>query len=112
MTDGHGISGILDWANAALGDRRADLARTVTLLRLAPVPPGTPAALQMSLRRLFEEAWRQGYGRQCFVDMQPFYVWAGDWMERDLRPKLGRPGVWLRESDLARINRWTASRRA
>jgi hypothetical protein len=28
-------------------------------------------------------------------------------MERDLRPKLGRPGVWLREHDLIRIRRWT-----
>jgi len=31
-------------------------------------------------------------------------------MERDLRPKLGRPGVWLQESDLARIRRWTSRR--
>jgi hypothetical protein len=39
--------------------------------------------------------------------MNPFYVWAGEWMERDLRGKLGKPGVWLEPSDLARISAWT-----
>jgi hypothetical protein len=39
--------------------------------------------------------------------MAPFYAWAGALMERDLRPKLGQPGVWLQESDLERIERWT-----
>jgi hypothetical protein len=39
--------------------------------------------------------------------MAPFYAWAGALMERDLRPKLGRPGVWLHERDLTRIRRWT-----
>ncbi len=105
------VTGVLDWANVAVGDRRADLARTVTLLRLPPLPPGTPAVVQLVMRPLLEAAWRAGY-RQLqmadpFVDMAPFYVWAGAMMERDLRPKLGRPGVWLQESDLARIHRWT-----
>ncbi len=114
MTDGHAVTGVLDWANVALGDRRADLARTVTLLRLAPMPPGTSVLLQRALRGLLELAWRRGYGQQHrstdpFTDMAPFYSWAGAWMERDLRPKLGRPGVWLTEDDLARIQRWTAA---
>ena len=41
MCQGPRITGVLDWANARLGDPRADLARTITLLRLAPTPPGT-----------------------------------------------------------------------
>ena len=111
MVDGGQVTGVLDWANVRIGDRRADLARTVTLLRLPPLPPGTPAIVQLVLRPLLEAAWRAGY-RQLqmvdpFVDMAPFYAWAGAMMERDLRPKLGRPGVWLHESDLARIQRWT-----
>jgi aminoglycoside phosphotransferase (APT) family kinase protein len=111
MVDGGRVTGVLDWANVALGDRRADLARTVTLLRLPPLPPGTPAVVQLVMRPLLEAAWRRGY-RQLqigdpFVDMAPFYAWAGAMMERDLRPKLGRPGVCLQESDLARIRRWT-----
>jgi aminoglycoside phosphotransferase (APT) family kinase protein len=114
MSDGRAVTGILDWANVAVGDRRADLARTVTLLRLAPTPRGTPANLLLGVRGMLEAGWRYGYrqhsGSDAFVDMDLFYVWAGAMMERDLRPKLGRPGVWLRESDLVRIRRWTAGR--
>lgn len=113
MVDGGRVTGVLDWANVRVGDRRADLARTVTLLRLPPLPPGTPAVVQLVMRPLLEAAWRAGY-RQLqptdpFVGMAPFYAWAGAMMERDLRPKLGRPGVWLQESDLARIQRWAAA---
>lgn len=103
------VTCVLDWANAAVGDPRADLARTVTLLRLAPAPPGTPALLLMGVRRVLELAWRTGYQLTggSFRDMAPFYAWAGAMMEADLRPKLGRPGVWLQPSDLERIHRWT-----
>jgi aminoglycoside phosphotransferase (APT) family kinase protein len=115
MTDGHSVTGVLDWANVAIGDRRADLARTITLLRLAPTPPGT-SVLVRAMRALLEMAWRSGYRAyqptDPFTDMTPFYVWAGTWMERDLRPKLGRPGVWLTERDLARIQRWTTAQAA
>jgi aminoglycoside phosphotransferase (APT) family kinase protein len=113
MVDRGQVTGVLDWANVRVGDRRADLARTVTLLRLPPLPPGTPAVVQLVLRPLLEAAWRAGY-RQLqrdnpFVGMAPFYAWAGEMMQRDLRPKLGRPGVWLQSRDLARIERWTRS---
>jgi aminoglycoside phosphotransferase (APT) family kinase protein len=115
MTNGNAITGVLDWANVAVGDRRVDLARTVTLLRLAPLPPGTPSVVGAALRAALELAWRRGYrGRQTtdpFEGMEPFYIWAGAMMERDLRPKLGKPGVWLQESDLLHIHRWTMSRR-
>jgi aminoglycoside phosphotransferase (APT) family kinase protein len=109
MSSHRGITCVLDWANAAVGDPRADLARTVTVLRLAPAPPGTPATLLMALRRALELAWRTGYqvSGGSFRDMAPFYAWAGAMMEADLRPKLGRPGIWLRPSDLERIHRWT-----
>jgi aminoglycoside phosphotransferase (APT) family kinase protein len=111
MVDGEQVTGVLDWANVAVGDRRADLARTVTLMRLPPLPPGTPAIVQLVMRPLLEAAWRSGYRElqmvDPFVDMAPFYAWAGTMMQRDLRPKLGRPGVWLRERDLARMQRWT-----
>jgi aminoglycoside phosphotransferase (APT) family kinase protein len=116
MTDGRGITGVLDWANVALGDPRVDLARTVTLLRLAPAPPGSPTPVLRALRAILELAWRAGYRGEHrsdpFRGMDPFYVWAGEWMQRDLAPKIGKPGVWLQPSDLARINRWTQARRA
>jgi aminoglycoside phosphotransferase (APT) family kinase protein len=111
MSDGRRITGVLDWANVAVGDPRVDVARTVALLRLAPLPPGSPpAALVLGARRVLEAGWRNGYqavaGR--FGQMAPFYAWAGAMMERDLAAKLGRPGVWLQPSDLSSIRRWTA----
>ena len=115
MTDGNAITGVLDWANVAVGDRRVDLARTVTLLRLGPLPPAFPQVAALVMRSILELAWRRGYRQEHqmdpFTDMNPFYVWAGDMMERDLQPKLGRTGVWLQETDLLRIHRWTMSRR-
>jgi aminoglycoside phosphotransferase (APT) family kinase protein len=115
LTDGQQVTAVLDWANSAVGDRRADLARSITLLRLAPTPPGTFSVLQQLMRSVLELAWRRGYREQQasnpFVDMDPFYVWAGEWMETDLQPKLGRPGVWLQETDLLRIRQWTMARK-
>jgi aminoglycoside phosphotransferase (APT) family kinase protein len=115
MTDRGGITGILDWANVAVGDPRVDLARTVTILRLAPTPPNGPTQLLHAMRAVLELGWRRGYRREHrsdpFRGMNPFYVWAGEWMERDLAPKLGKPGVWLEPADIARINRWTQARR-
>ena len=60
MANGRDITGVLDWANVALGDPRVDLARTVTILRLAPTPPGSPTPLLRGLRALLELAWRTG----------------------------------------------------
>ena len=114
LSHGREITCVLDWANVAVGDPRADLARTVTLLRLAPIPPGTPVLLNRAIRGILELAWRRGYGERrptgSFAQMDPFYVWAGRMMQRDLRPRLGRPGVWLKEADLERIRRWTERR--
>ena len=115
MTDGHQVTAILDWANVAVGDRRVDLARTITLLRLAPTPPGSPTPLLRAMRAVLELSWRTAYRRDSgtdpFLGMNPFYVWAGEWMERDLAPKLGKPGVWLNPADIARIRTWTQARR-
>ena len=114
LTDGQEITCVLDWANVAIGDRRADLARTITLLRLAPLPPHFPRLLQRPLRSLLECGWRHGYNEieraHPFARLDPYLVWAGRMMERDLRPKLGRPGVWLTHRDLRAVHRWTERR--
>jgi aminoglycoside phosphotransferase (APT) family kinase protein len=110
MTDGRHITGVLDWANAAGGDPRTDLARTTVLLRAAPLPPGTlPRPLVQAGRRLIELGWRGGYAevRGRVTGMAPFYAAAGAWTEADMRKKLGRPGIWLAESDLEGLRRWT-----
>jgi aminoglycoside phosphotransferase (APT) family kinase protein len=111
MTENGALTAVLDWANAAVGDPRADVARTVSLLRLAPLPPGDASLVSAALRLILESAWRVGYGRIAgrHADMPLFYAWAGSVMQRDLQPKLGRPGVWLEQSDLDRIREWTST---
>lgn len=109
MSDGRRVTAVLDWANARAGDPRADWARTLGILRLAPPPPEVPLPLVLSLRRVLEAAWRHGYGP---VPGDPeamplFHAWVGTVMLRDLAPRLGREGIWLKPEDLERIRRWT-----
>lgn len=110
MAAGTHITGVLDWANARAGDPRADLARTLTILRLVPLPPGTPAIAARVLRPLLRRAWRIGYEREAgpVGDVRLYYAWAGAVLARDLAPKVGLPGNWLTPRHLDRIRRWTA----
>lgn len=113
LTDGRGVTAVLDWVNARAGDRRADLARTVAILRLVPPDPGTPphlAILRRVVLRALERGWRQGYRAAVgsIGDMAPFYAWAGGVLLRDLGSKIGRPGIWLRSEHLEPARRWTA----
>jgi aminoglycoside phosphotransferase (APT) family kinase protein len=104
------VTGVIDWANVDIGDRRADLARTVTILRLAPAEPGTPPALMRFLTRALEIGWRRGYRAVAgpIGGMAPFYAWAGTLMANDLAPKIGRPGIWLQPHHLEPMHRWAA----
>lgn len=108
LTDGHRITAVLDWANARSGDPRADLARTLTILRLAPFNSG--GVWLWVERRLLEWGWRRGYQRIAGWPrgMVLFYAWAGAVMVRDLAPKLGRPGIPLLPHHLDPVRAWTA----
>lgn len=106
MTDGHQITAVLDWANVLCGDPRADLARTVVLLRLSHDDSGLPPPLVLILRRLLEAGWRRGY-RQAggsFDDMALFYAWAGAATREAWAGQEGRPGL---TEHRARLRRWT-----
>lgn len=104
------VTGVIDWANVDIGDRRADLARTVTILRLAPAEPGTSPALLRFLARALEIGWRRGYRAVAgpIGGMAPFYAWAGTLMANDLAPKIGRPGIWIQPQHLEPMHRWAA----
>jgi aminoglycoside phosphotransferase (APT) family kinase protein len=91
---------LLDWTNAHGGDRRADIARTLTILRLSP-PLGGPA--QRVSRLLIESGWRLGYG-SFGPDMSLFYAWAGQTMLYDLAKRHS-------PAELAHVSRWTQARR-
>jgi len=111
LADGARLSAVLDWANARPGDPRADLARTVSILRLAPLPVGPVGAAARGTIRLLEAGWRRGYEQTAgpMGDMRPFYAWAGAMMERDLAQHVGHPGAaWLTEAHMDRIRRWRA----
>jgi aminoglycoside phosphotransferase (APT) family kinase protein len=109
--DGRRVTGVLDWANAAVGDPRLDVARTITILRLAPAPPSSPRRLTALLRRLLELGWRRGYQQAGgpLGDLTVFYAAAGAIMERDLMPKVGQPGVWLESSHIDQVRHWTTA---
>ncbi|MHB8646373.1 MAG: phosphotransferase family protein [Thermomicrobiales bacterium] len=106
MTDGEGITAVLDWPNGLPGDPRADLARTIVLMQFVR-PPLRPH--EEALVRLFLRAWWHGYhrGQGSLGEMAPFYAWAGDATVRDQEEKIGRPGIALQSADLDPLRRWT-----
>ncbi len=102
MTDGHTITGVLDWTNAHAGDPRADLARTYSIMQVGIPQNGLFSGLLMMVIQVFEHGWRRGYEQKAGSqkDLSLFYAWAGALMEQDLSNKRG-------PTDLARIHRWT-----
>ncbi|MDQ3695928.1 MAG: phosphotransferase [Chloroflexota bacterium] len=115
LVDDERVTAVLDWANARTGDPRADLARTISLLSLAPAAPALPPATWVAARRALMTGTRDGYraiaGPQR--QMAPFLAWAGMVMERDLTPRLDRPDLpWLTAAYLDQVRTWTARWRA
>jgi aminoglycoside phosphotransferase (APT) family kinase protein len=114
LVDAGRVSGVIDWANVHVGDRRADVARTLTLLLLAPLPPDGSVRLLRALARALAAGWRRGYRAVAgpLGGMAPFYAWAGTALINDLAPRVDRPGGWLRSAHLDPACRWTAHWRA
>jgi aminoglycoside phosphotransferase (APT) family kinase protein len=111
LTDGTRITAVLDWANARLGDPRADVARTYTILMVAPYTPGRqPIALSL-VRRLLTRSWRRGYEQVAgaLPDMAWFYAWAGAVMVRDLGRRVSDPQSWWQPRHLAQIQDWASA---
>ncbi|HET7035782.1 MAG TPA: phosphotransferase [Thermomicrobiaceae bacterium] len=101
--------GVLDWSNATLGEPRADVARTLTILTLLPIPGwGDPG--HAGVRRHFVRGYLRGYQQTAGAlgNLDLFLAWAGGAMLRDLEPKLGRAGFWLRPEDLDGVRRAVA----
>jgi aminoglycoside phosphotransferase (APT) family kinase protein len=102
MTDGRQMTAVLDWANARVGDPRADAARSYSILAIDPNWPRQPHI--MLFRQILARAWRRGYQQAAgpLGDMALFYAWAGAVMLRDLAPRAARSGLRL-----DRVRRWT-----
>lgn len=107
MSDGHAITGVIDWTNARAGDPRADFARTFTILCVEPWSP-RPSLPMAAFRRLLATAWRRGYeqagGR--LHDLAPFLAWAGMAMVHDLSPRVANPDHWFEARHIDGIRRW------
>jgi aminoglycoside phosphotransferase (APT) family kinase protein len=112
LVEGDQITAVLDWANARPGDPRADLARTASILRFAPLPAGVPTLLSVAIRRALEAGWRRGYREAAgpLRGMAPFYAWAATAMVNDLSPRVGRRDLpWLTPALLERVQAWGAT---
>jgi aminoglycoside phosphotransferase (APT) family kinase protein len=110
LTDGTRITAVLDWANARMGDPRADVARTYTILMVEPYTAGRQSLAVSLARRLLARSWRRGYEQVAgrLSNMTWFYVWAGSVMVRDLAPRVSNPQSWWRPRHLEHIQDWTA----
>lgn len=108
LTDGGRITAILDWANSRAGDPRADLARTQSILTFGPMTAADPAVAAEAMRNDFIAGWLMGYQVNAapVADLSPFMAWAVTLMERELRPRVGRPELpWLTADLLERIRK-------
>jgi aminoglycoside phosphotransferase (APT) family kinase protein len=100
------FTGVVDWAGAAAGDPRADLARTEVTLATAPIPPGPMRPVLAVLRRLMLRGWREGYRSAAgsIPDYRPFRRWAAASLLREVSRVVGRPGVWAEPEYLQRLH--------
>jgi len=105
LCDGFEARVILDWANAAAGDPRADVARTLSIFRYVPAPPTIPPDHFHAVRSGLERAWWRGYTEVAddLSDMLLFEIWAGFVFVRDMQQHVGKPGFWLEQADFDRV---------
>jgi aminoglycoside phosphotransferase (APT) family kinase protein len=105
---GNEVTGILDWAGAAAGDRRADLARTHFTLASAPIPPGPMKPFFALMRGIMIRSWRAGYKDVAgpLPEYRQFMAWAGATLVFETERVLGREAVWGTEEDLERFKKF------
>ncbi|WP_019586543.1 phosphotransferase family protein [Deinococcus apachensis] len=93
------VSAVLDWENVRLGDARADVARTLSILSVDPVVWRAGQEVRQSLRT-FRRGYLAGYAGGLMDDLPPFLAWAGEFMLRDRGPHCAEAG-------LVHVRRWT-----
>lgn len=108
IVDNGEITGIIDWANAQVGDPRADLARTLTILRVEPWQKQSSPVMTV-FRWLFTQAWQSGYTQVATWpdNMALYYSWAGEVMINELKQRIKRPESWITHRHLGQVQHWT-----
>jgi aminoglycoside phosphotransferase (APT) family kinase protein len=98
---------LIDWTNAAISDRRIDLAYTHATLTVATPPPGPPRLLVAAARRLLARGWRKGYMEAAgSFPLDPLFEAVGTWRyvtEAERAFSEGRG--WLSTAEVARLRR-------
>ncbi|MBI1886065.1 MAG: aminoglycoside phosphotransferase family protein [Chloroflexi bacterium] len=109
LTDGETITGVVDWTNAAAGDPRADVARTITMLRAAPAPRNPLMLLLSPFRALLARVWLRGHRAEAgpLGDLAPFLALTGLTVLADVKGAVREGRGWASERDLEPIRRWT-----
>lgn len=98
VADGR-VSAVLDWENVRLGDARADLARTLSILSVYPGLWRAGRDVREPLR-VFRRGYLAGYGTNLSGGISPFLAWAGEFMGRDQGHRFG-------EAELDHVRRWS-----
>jgi aminoglycoside phosphotransferase (APT) family kinase protein len=107
------ISALLDFVNATVADRRADLGVTEALLLVAPAPPGGPPTPVMNVaRRLLARAWRSGYRAEAgdFPLDALFAAWGAAYYLVGLDEAVRDGRGWATQADAAAIRQYIADR--
>jgi aminoglycoside phosphotransferase (APT) family kinase protein len=69
---------VIDWPNVTRGDADADLARTMLMLQLGSIPPGSPIVIRVGslfARRLLRIAYVRGYRGRRTLDAAQVRRW-------------------------------------
>lgn len=114
LDDGSRVTGIVDWANASVGDRRFDLARTRGLFALAGAFAPEIAARAEQAADELTVLWAEGYATVLPMpddeELAPFFVDAAATMAADWEQRT-RSGE-VDGTILLAIERWAAGWRA
>lgn len=111
LTDGRSVTAVVDWTNAAAGDPRSDVARTISILSASPPPPSPLRPLLLfAARSLILPPWLRGYQEIAgpLGDLSLYLAFSGRQMLVDVGDAVRDGRGWATERDLERIRRWTA----
>jgi aminoglycoside phosphotransferase (APT) family kinase protein len=113
LADAKGITGVIDFSQAGIADRRADLGRTHALLTAAPIPPGPMKPVLSLLRSQFALFWRRGYRQEAgWFEIPALYqAWGGATFMRDIEEAIAEGRGWGVPSDIDRVRAYVADRK-
>jgi aminoglycoside phosphotransferase (APT) family kinase protein len=106
------ITALLDFVNATVADRRADLGVTQSQLLVAPLPPDARNPVMQLARRGFAAAWRRGYARRAggFPLTPLFEAWGAAYYLVGLEDAVRDRRGWATPTDVATVKRYIAER--